>query len=81
MGGAYRKAGRIDDAIFLWEKSLELDPDFSFPAYNLGAAYLERGDKDQALEYFEEYKANNYDSLSPEEKEQIDELIKQCRKR
>ncbi len=81
LGGAYRKAGRIDDAIFLWEKSLELDPDFSFPAYNLGAAYLERGDKDQALEYFEEYKANNYDSLSPEEKERIDELIKQCRKR
>jgi arylsulfatase A-like enzyme/Flp pilus assembly protein TadD len=81
LGGAYRKAGRIDDAIFLWEKSLELNPDFSFPFYNLGAAYLERGDKHQALEYFEKYKARNYDSLSLEEKEQIDEMIKQCGKR
>jgi len=81
LAGAYRKTGRIDDAIFLWEKSLELDPDFAFPVYNLGAAYLERGDRHQALEYFETYKAKNYDSLSLEEKEQIDELIKQCRKR
>jgi tetratricopeptide (TPR) repeat protein len=81
LGGAYRKAGRIDDAIFLWEKSLELNPDFSFPFYNLGAAYLERGDRHQALEYFEKYKAKNYNSLSLEEKEQIDELIRQCRKR
>jgi len=81
LGGAYRKAGRIDDAIFLWEKSLELNPDFSFPVYNLGKAYLERGDKHQALEYLEKYKAKNYDSLSPDEKERIDELIKQCRKR
>ena len=81
LAGAYRKTGRIDDAIFLWEKSLELNPDFSFPAYNLGTAYLERGDRHQALEYFEKYKAKNYDSLSLDEKETIDELIKQCRKR
>ena len=81
LGGAYRKAGRIDDALSLWEKSLELNPDFAFPVYNLGAAYLERGDKHQALEYFEKYKAKNYDSLSQQEKERIDELIRQCRKR
>ena len=81
LGGAYKKAGRIDDAIFLWEKSIELNPDFSFPHYNLGVAYLEREDRHQALEYFEKYKAKNYDLLSLKEKERIDELIKQCRKR
>lgn len=81
LGGAYKKAGRIDDAIFLWEKSIELNPDFAFPLYNLGVAYLERGDKDQALESFEKYKAKNYNLLSLKEKERIDELITQCRKR
>jgi len=81
LGGAYKKAGRMDDAIFLWEKSLELKPDFVFPLYNLGVAYLDKGDKAQALKYFEKYKAKNYNLLSLKERENIETLIRRCREK
>ena len=79
LGGAYKKAGRIDDALFLWKKALELKPDYAFPLYNLGIAYLEKEDKAQALEYFEKYRAKNYNLIPPKERENIDALIKRCR--
>lgn len=78
LGGAYKKEGRIDDAIFLWKKSLELKPDFAFSLYNLGMTYLEKGDKAQALEYFEKYKTQYYDSLPAKEQGNIDALIRRC---
>ncbi len=79
LGAAYKKRGRIDDALFLWKKSLELKPDYAFPLYNLGVAYLEKGDKVQALEYLERYKAKIYDFILPKEREDLDALIKRCR--
>jgi Flp pilus assembly protein TadD len=81
LGAAYKKANRIDDAIFIWEKSLELKPDYTFPLYNLGVAYLDKGDKDKALEYLEKYKAKCYNLIPLKERERIDILIRQCRKK
>lgn len=81
LGAAYKKAGRIDDAIFIWEKALELKPDYAFPLYNLGVAYLDKGDKGKALEYFEKYKARYYDLLPLKERENIDALIRRCKEK
>lgn len=42
LGLAYRLVGKVDEAITWWDKALELS-----------LAYLEKGDKIQALKYFE----------------------------
>jgi arylsulfatase A-like enzyme/Flp pilus assembly protein TadD len=81
LGAAYIKSGRIDDAIFVWEKALELKPDYSFPLYNLGIAYLDKDNKVRALEYFEKYKDRHYDLLSLKERKNIDALIKRSKER
>lgn len=81
LGAAYKKANRIDDAIFIWEKSLELKPDYTFPLYNLGVAYLDKGDKDKAFKYLEKYKAKCYSLIPLKERERIDVLIRQCKEK
>ncbi len=44
-------AGDVDGAIENWKKAVELKPDFGFPLYNLGLAFLAKGDKTEALDY------------------------------
>jgi arylsulfatase A-like enzyme/tetratricopeptide (TPR) repeat protein len=79
LGVGYRIAGQIDAAIAVWEKTLELNPDFDLPVFNLGVAYLEKGDKAQALRYFEKYLLLKNNTLSPEERREVEEYIKNCR--
>ena len=79
LGVGYRVAGQTDAAITVWEKTLELNPDFDLPIYNLGVAYLEKGDKAQALKYFENYLLLKGKTLSPEERREIEEYIKNCK--
>jgi Flp pilus assembly protein TadD len=78
LGVGYRIAGRIDSAITVWEKTLDVDPDFDLPIYNLGVAYLEKGDKARALKYFERYLLLKDKTLSPDERREIEEFIKNC---
>jgi tetratricopeptide (TPR) repeat protein len=79
LGVGYRIVGQVNSAIAVWEKTLELSPDFDLPIYNLGVAYLEKGEKSQALKYFEKYLALKDKSLSPAERREIEEFIKNCR--
>ena len=79
LGVGYRVAGQTNSAITVWEKTLELNPDFDLPIYNLGLAYLEKGDKAQALKYFEKYLALKGKALSPEERREIEDYIKNCK--
>jgi len=78
LGAALKMAGNIDGAIECWKKALELKPDFGFPLYNLGLVYLDRGDKSEALSYFNRYKEIFYSSLPQREKEKLDALIQKC---
>jgi tetratricopeptide (TPR) repeat protein len=80
LGGAYKAGGQIDKAIEAWEKSLELDPDYGFSLYNLGVAYLQIGEKEKALKHFERYLFLNYKTLTPQERQEIQKLIDQCKK-
>jgi arylsulfatase A-like enzyme/Flp pilus assembly protein TadD len=80
LGVALRAAGRPDDAIRCWERAIELRPDVGYPLYNLGFAYLDKGEKARALDYFLKYKEGYSRSLSAEEKEKLEVLIQKCRK-
>ena len=79
LGSTYRVIGRIDEAISLWERSLELDPNFDFSVYNLGLAYFEKGNKNQALKYFEKYLVLKGNKISPEDRQKIEDFIKECK--
>ena len=81
LGTAYGKVGDIDAAVFCWKKAVELKPDFSYPLYNLGLTLLSKGDKAQALEYFEGYKKIFYSRLPIKERDRLDELIEQCQQK
>ncbi len=79
MAGVYHGVGQIDNAISLWEKALELVPDYDFPIYNLGVAYFEKGNKAQALKYFERYLLLKDKTLPFEERQRIAEYIRRCK--
>lgn len=79
LGAAQKMAGDLEKAISSWHKALEIRPDFDYPLYNLGVAYLEKGDKLMALDYLERYKKLYYSGLKPEEKKALDDLIQKCR--
>lgn len=78
LGGSYKLIGMIDSAIVLWEKALKLNPNYDFPLYNLGIAYLEKGNKTRAIKYFKIYLTQKKDSISPDELRKIEALIQKC---
>jgi len=80
LGHAYREEGNLGGAIFCWQKALELDPGFREAHFDLAIAYLKTGDKDHALVLFNEYKKLYSEFLSPEEVQNLDILIVECKK-
>lgn len=79
LGAAYKSAGNTEAAIRCWLQALQLAPDLSQVLYNLGFAYLEKGEKARALEYLLKYKEKVYQFLTPAEKQELDELIGRTR--
>ena len=79
LGFCYRVAGRADAAISVWEKSLELNPGDTYIILRIGLAHLDMGNKIQALEYFEKYLALYGNSISPEERQQVEDYIRKCK--
>lgn len=79
LGAVYQLDGNIDKAISCWAHAVNLKPDFGNAIYNLGLAYLKRGDKALALEWFEKYKDKFYSRLSSSEQKKLKELIESCR--
>jgi len=79
LGAVYRLTGRLDVAISYWQKAVELDPDHQQALFNLGTAYFDQGDKNQALIYLSRYKKLYYQTLPEGEKAELDFLIEKCR--
>ncbi len=73
------QGGNLDGAIYCWEKTLELNPDLSLLFYNLGLAYLEKGDKVKALDSFIKFKEKHGTDLSARESQDLDSLIQKCK--
>ncbi len=80
LGFGYKVGGRVDAAISVWEKALELNPTDYSVVLNLGEAYLGKGEKAQALEYFEKYLKSAGPHLGPEERQKIEALILKCKR-
>ncbi len=80
LGAAFKKAGRVGEAVEAWEKALALDPGLGAAMYNLGLACLEKGDKARALALFRGYLEKFGPGLSPEERGKIGELVALCQK-
>jgi len=79
LGVSLRQSGDIDGAIAAWTKAVELKPDFGFALYNLGLGFLGKGDKVEALRSLTRYRDLAYATLSPRDKDKLDELIAKCR--
>jgi len=81
LGMGYKLAGRLEEAISLWEKTLELSPEDDFVLLNLGKALLEKGDKERARSYLETYLRLKAGSLSPRERREVQALIQKSKAR
>lgn len=52
LGVAYKRRGRVDDAIEQYELALGLEPNFTEARSNLASAYYSMGDTERAIEQF-----------------------------
>jgi len=78
LGNAYLQTNNLEGGIYCLEKSLEIQPDQGPLIYNLGMAYLNKGDKEKALAYFTRFKKEYSRLLPPAELKNLDDLIKKC---
>jgi arylsulfatase A-like enzyme/Flp pilus assembly protein TadD len=58
-----------------WQKCIEVNPDFGEAYFNIGISYLNSGDKQNALKYFQLCKERLYDRFPVEERQRLDRLI------
>ena len=63
LGVLYRKTHRFDDAITIFEKQIELRPQYHWAYFNLGKSYLYKGDAARALVEIERNPSNVYRAL------------------
>lgn len=64
--------GSLDKAASRFEEALKVDPSLYAINYRLGELYLKQGDKNKAIEYFENYGSNIKDEF---DKSQFDQYI------
>jgi arylsulfatase A-like enzyme/uncharacterized protein HemY len=79
LGKALRLLDRYDYAIASFRKALDLDDKLDEALYVLGLTYLDKGDKDKALNTLTLYKQKYYFSLSDDQKDKLDDLIRRCK--
>jgi protein O-mannosyl-transferase len=63
LGDAYRKAGRLAEALEKYDEALEIDPHFSAAFYGMAQTYLSMRNPDQAKVYLQ--KALDFDPSNP----------------
>jgi arylsulfatase A-like enzyme/Flp pilus assembly protein TadD len=79
LGAVYRMLGDLDAAIYCWGQAVAIDPGHRLALYNLGTAYLDKGDKASARKYLMAYKERYYAALLPRERAALDALLEKCR--
>lgn len=80
LGKIYRLSGNLDSAMSCWRKALECQPDFDLAIYSIGLAYLDKGDKAKALDFFLELKKRFFRNYKEEMIKKIDDLIAECKR-
>jgi Flp pilus assembly protein TadD len=79
LGAVYGTLGDLDAAITCWEQAVAIDPGHQLALYNLGTAYLQKGDKAGARKYLTKYKERFYATLPADERTALDALLEKCR--
>ena len=79
LGAVYQMLGDLDAAISCWGQAVAIVPGHKLALYNLGTAYLDKGDKANARKYLEKYKELHYGTLPPKDKAALDALLEKCR--
>ncbi len=71
-------SNRIPEAVRDWRRILEIQPEFADAYFNLGIAYLQTGNRKEALRVLRECRERLYDRLPPEERSRLDRLISEA---
>jgi Flp pilus assembly protein TadD len=79
LGAVYGMLGDLDAAIACWERVVAIDPGHQQALYNLGTAYLGKGDKVNARKHLMKYKTLFYAALAPDDRAALDALLEKCR--
>lgn len=77
LGEAYQADGQIDRAIGAYLKAIMLSEKFAVAYKNLGVLFLGRGDKESAIEYFEDYLKLD---VPNDEKENVRKILDRIKK-
>ena len=88
LGIVYVKKGRLDEAISVFKKALNIKPNYADAHYNLGVAYHEKGVLDEAIsEYKKALTINPNDAMAHvnlgtayKDKHRLDEAISEFKK-
>ena len=79
IGHVYLYEQDYDKAIQHLTTALKLQPDINHALYNLGVAYLNKGNKSKALFYFNKFKYSpSYPNLPAKQKMKLEIYIKEC---
>ena len=79
LGAVYRILEDLDAAISCWGQAVALEPYHRFALFNLGTAYLDKGDKAKARACLTKYKDRYYKALPDGERASLDALLEKCR--
>jgi arylsulfatase A-like enzyme/Flp pilus assembly protein TadD len=79
-GAAYKFTGNVELAIADWKRAIELNPDFIDPYFNIGIAFLEKGDKSSALKYLLLCREKFSSRLPVGERQRLDRLIQEAQR-
>ena len=80
LGVLYKNSGRLAEALEVLNKAVRLDGDLGDALFNLGLIYLYMGDKQKALQIFQEYQAKFFSKLPASEQSRLLALITECKK-
>jgi arylsulfatase A-like enzyme/Flp pilus assembly protein TadD len=75
LGVALKESGKMSEAVAAWTRAFSINPRDSFSATALASAHLEAGQKDKARSVLESYLRAKGDSISPEERAQVQALL------
>jgi arylsulfatase A-like enzyme/Flp pilus assembly protein TadD len=80
LGIGYRIIRRPMDAITVWEQGLQLSPDDEFLISNIADTNLALGNKAQAVKYFERLLSLKSSTMTPEDRNKIESLLRELKK-
>jgi len=80
LGIGYRIMGQPMNAILVWEQALQLSPNDEFLLYDIADTNLAIGNKAQAIKYFERYLFVKSNTMTPEDRNKIESILRELKK-